>query len=76
VDDLLIFLLVGLGVERCLGEQNRVFLGGNMQLVVEHLMSDLFDVVPVGDDAVLDGVLQGQDTAFSLCFVADLYQLV
>ena len=39
-----------------------MLLGGDTQLVVEGVVPDLLHVVPVGDDAVLDGVLQGEDT--------------
>jgi len=69
-------LAVGLWVERCLGEQNRVLLGGNTQLVVERVVPDLLHVVPVGDDAVLDGVFQGQDTSLALCLIADVAVLL
>ena len=32
----------------------------------------LFHVIPVGDDTVLDRVLQGQDTTLGLGFISDL----
>ena len=32
------------------------------QLVGEGVVPDLLHVVPVGDDSVLDGVFQGEDT--------------
>ena len=56
------FFAVGLGVEWGLGEQDRVLFRGDSQLVVEGVMPDLFHVVPVGNDSMLDGVLQGKDT--------------
>ena len=40
------------------------------QLVEEGVVPDLLHVVPVGHDAVLDGVAQGQDAALGLCLVA------
>jgi len=76
VTDLCHLLAVGLGVERCLGEQDWVLLGGHTQLVVERVMPDLLHVVPVGDDAVLDGVLQRQDASLALCLVADVAVLL
>ena len=72
VADLRHLLAVGLGVERRLGEQDRVLLGGDTQLVVECVMPDLLHVVPVGDDAVLDRVLERQDTSLALSLVADV----
>jgi len=69
-------LAVSLGVERSLGEQDWVLLGGDTQLVVERVMPDLLHVVPVGDDAVLDRVLQSQDTSLALCLVADVAVLL
>jgi hypothetical protein len=49
-----------------------VFLGCDTELVVEGMMPNLLHVVPVGDDSVLDGVLQGQDTSLGLSLVADV----
>jgi hypothetical protein len=49
-----------------------VLLGGDTQLVVEGVMPDLLHVVPVGDDAVLDGVLEGEDTTLRLGFITGL----
>ena len=63
-------LSVGLGVEGGLGEQDGVLLGGHTQLVVEGVVPDLLHVVPDGHDAVLDGVLEGEDTALALGLIA------
>ena len=65
-------LTVGLGVDGSLGEQDGVLLGGNTQLVVESVMPDLLHVVPVGNDTVLNGVSQGQDTTLRLCLITDI----
>merc|ERR1711962_589135 len=48
---------VGLGVEGSLSQEDGLLLGGNAELVVEGVVPDLLHVVPVGDDAVLNGVL-------------------
>ena len=69
-------LAVGLGVEGGLGEQDGVLLGGDAELVVEGVVPDLLHVVPVGHDAVLDGVLQGQDATLGLGLVADVRVLL
>ncbi|KFQ82844.1 hypothetical protein N335_09374, partial [Phaethon lepturus] len=65
-------LPVGLGVEGCLGEQGRVLLRGHAQLVVEGVVPDLrrAEENRVGDDAVLDGVLEREDTPLALRLVA------
>ena len=55
-------LSVGLGIEGSLSEEDGVLLGGDTQLVVEGVVPDLLHVVPVGDDTVLNGVFQGEDT--------------
>ena len=65
-------LAVGLGVLGGLGEEHGVGLGGDAQLVVEGVVPDFLHVVPVGDDAVLDGVFQGQHSSLGLGFVADV----
>ncbi len=69
-------LPVGLGVEGGLSEKDGVLLGGDAELVVEGVMPDLLHVVPVGDDAVLNGVLQSQDTSLALGLVADVRVLL
>ncbi|CAN8002682.1 unnamed protein product, partial [Ixodes hexagonus] len=69
-------LAVSLGVEGSLGEEDGVLLGGNAELVVEGVVPDLLHVVPVGHDAVLDGVLQGQDTTLALGLVAHVAVLL
>jgi hypothetical protein len=61
---------VGLGVERGLGKENRVLFRRNAQLIVERVVPDLLHIVPIGDDAVLDRVLQGQDTALRLRLIS------
>merc|ERR1712096_188778 len=65
-------LPVGLGVEGGLGEEDGLLLGGNAELVVEGVVPDLLHVVPVGDDSVLNGVLQGEDTPLGLGLVTDV----
>ncbi|KFO52969.1 hypothetical protein N302_09298, partial [Corvus brachyrhynchos] len=62
-------LSVGLRVQGGLCEQHRVLLGGHTQLVVEGVVPDLLHVIPVGDNAVLDRVLQGQDAPLALRLV-------
>ncbi|KFO76326.1 hypothetical protein N303_08553, partial [Cuculus canorus] len=62
-------LPVGLGVEGGLGEQDRVLLGGDAQLVVKGVVPDLLHVIPVGDNTVLDGVLEGEDAPLALRLV-------
>merc|ERR1712088_665879 len=52
-------LTVSLGVEGSLSEEDGLFLRGNTELIVEGVVPDLLHVIPVGDDSVLDGVLEG-----------------
>merc|ERR1711931_106117 len=65
-------LSVGLGVEGSLCQEDRVLLGGNSELIVEGVVPDLLHVVPVGHDAVLNGVLQGQNTSLALSLISDI----
>merc|ERR1711885_94779 len=55
-------LTVSLGVEGSLSQEDRLFLRGNTELIVEGVVPDLLHIIPVGDDSVLNGVLQGEDT--------------
>ena len=63
-------LPVGLGVEWSLSEEDGLLLGGHTQLVVEGVVPDLLHVVPVGDDAVLHWVLEGEDSSLGLGLVS------
>jgi hypothetical protein len=72
--DLRHLLTVGLRVERGLGEEDRVLLRSHTELVVEGVMPDLLHVVPVGDDTVLDRVLEGQDTTLGLGLITKSIQ--
>jgi hypothetical protein len=65
-------LSVGLGVEWGLGEENWVFLRSDTELVVKGVVPDLLHVIPVGDDPVLNGVLEGQDTSLGLGFITNI----
>merc|ERR1712079_541709 len=70
--DLSHLLTVSLGVEGSLSEEDGLFLGGNTEFIVEGVMPDLLHIIPVGDDTVFNGVLQGKDTSLGLSFVSNI----
>ena len=70
--DLSHLLPVGLGVEGSLSEEDGMFLWCNTELIVEGVMPNLLHVIPVGNNAVLDGVLQCEDTPFGLGFISNI----
>jgi hypothetical protein len=70
------FFAVRLGVERCLSKENRVFLRSNTEFIVEGMMPDLFHVIPVGDNTMLNRVTKGKDTTLGLSFVTDIRVLL
>merc|ERR1711912_18400 len=63
---------VSLGVEGSLSQEDGVLLGGNTEFIVEGVMPDLLHIVPVGDDTVLNWVLQGEDTTLGLSLITDV----
>merc|ERR1719445_618327 len=65
-------LTVSLGVEGGLSEEDRLLLRGNTELIVEGVVPDLLHVIPVGDDSVLNGVLQGEDTSLRLSLISNI----
>merc|ERR1711937_1000775 len=65
-------LTVSLGVEGSLSQEDGLLLGGNTELVVEGVVPDLLHVIPVGDDSVLNGVLQGEDTSLGLGLISNI----
>merc|ERR1711990_773557 len=70
--DLSHLLTVSLGVEGSLSEEDGLFLGGNTEFIVEGVMPDLLYIIPVGDDTVFNGVLQGEDTSLGLSLITDI----
>merc|ERR1712024_111786 len=63
---------VGLGVKRSFSQEDGLFLRCNTEFIVEGVMPDLLHVVPVGDDSVLNGVLQGEDTSLGLGLITNI----
>merc|ERR1719205_142467 len=63
---------VSLGVEGSLSEEDGLFLRGNTELIVEGVVPDLLHVIPVGDDSVLYGVLEGQNTSLGLSLISHI----
>jgi hypothetical protein len=72
--DLRHLLSVLLGVKGSLGKENGVLLRSDTELVVESVVPDLLHVVPVGNDTVLNGVLEGKDTSLGLSLISAIRQ--
>merc|ERR1711902_227758 len=65
-------LTVSLGVEGSLSKEDGLLLRGNAEFVVEGVVPDLLHVIPVGDDSVLYGVLEGEDTSLGLSLISNI----
>merc|ERR1712026_299527 len=65
-------LPVGLGVEGSLSQEDGLLLRGNTELIVEGVMPDLLHIIPVGDDSVLNRVLEGENTPLGLGLVFNI----
>merc|ERR1719147_80968 len=65
-------LTVSLGVEWSLSKEDGLLLWGNTELIVEGVVPDLLHIIPVGDDSVLNGVLQGEDTSLGLSLISNI----
>merc|ERR1719427_2033195 len=63
-------LTVSLGVEGSLGKEDRLLLRGNTEFIVEGVVPDLLHVIPVSDDSMLYGVLEGKDTSLGLGLIS------
>merc|ERR1712213_252804 len=70
--DLSHLLTVSLRVKGSLSQEDGLLLGGNTEFIVESVMPDLLHVIPVGDDTVLNGVLEGEDTPLGLGLVSNI----
>ncbi|KGL74163.1 hypothetical protein N309_15114, partial [Tinamus guttatus] len=69
-------LSVGLRVQRSLCEQDRVLLRSHTQLIVEGVMPDFLHVIPVGDNTMLNGVLQGENSSLALGLITHIAVLL
>merc|ERR1712165_137054 len=65
-----VWVCVCLGVEGSLCKKNRVLLWSHTELIVEGVVPDLLHVIPVGNDAMLDGVLQRKDAPLALSLIS------
>merc|ERR1719468_845465 len=65
-------LTVSLWVEGSLSQEDRLLLRGNTELVVEGVVPDLLHIIPVSDDSMLNGVLQGEDTSLGLSLITNI----
>merc|ERR1712119_168167 len=63
---------VSLGVEGSLSQEDGLFLRGNTEFIVEGVVPDLLHIIPVGDDSVLNGVLEGEDTSLGLSLISNI----
>jgi hypothetical protein len=70
--DLSHLLSVKLRVQRCFCHQDGVLFWRNTQFAVKGVMPHFFHVIPVGDDSVLDGVLNFKNTAFLLSLFSNI----
>merc|ERR1712018_155699 len=67
--DLSHLLTVSLGVKRSFSQEDGLFLRGNTELIVKSVMPNLFHVIPVGDDAMLNRVFESKNTSFGLSLI-------
>merc|ERR1711892_1472249 len=65
-------LTVSLGVEGSLSQEDGLFLGGNTEFVVKGVVPDLLHIVPVSDDSMLNGVLEGKVPSLGLCLISNI----
>ena len=65
------FLSVPFRVHGGFGQEARMLVGDDSELIIEAVVPDFFHVIPIGDDSVFDGVFQGQDSSLGLGLVSD-----
>merc|ERR1719427_1088552 len=63
---------VSLRVEGSLSKEDGLLLRGNTEFIVEGVMPDLFHIIPVGDDSMLNWVLEGEDTSLGLSLISNI----
>merc|ERR1719300_25773 len=65
-------LTVSLGVEGSLSKKDRLFLRSNTELIIEGVVPDLLHIIPVGNDSMLNRVLEGKDTSLGLGLISNI----
>merc|ERR1719508_253477 len=63
---------VSLWVEESLSQEDGLFLRGNTELIVEGVVPDLLHIIPVGDDSMLNRVLEGKNTSLGLSLISNI----
>merc|ERR1719367_168928 len=63
---------IGLGVEGSFSQEDRLFLRGDTEFIVEGVMPDLLHVIPVGDNTVFNWIFEGKDTSLGLGFISNI----
>merc|ERR1719413_20120 len=59
-------------LEGSLSKEDGLLLRGNTELIVEGVVPNLLHIIPVGDDSMLNGVLEGKDTSLGLCLISNI----
>merc|ERR1711970_512202 len=70
--DLSHLLTVSLWVKWSLSEEDRLFLRSNTELIVEGVVPDLLHIIPVGDDSMLNWVLESENTSLGLSLISNI----
>merc|ERR1719300_289583 len=70
--DLSHLLTVGLWVQGSFSKKDGLLLRGNTELIVEGVVPDFLHIIPVGDDSMLNRVLQSKDTSLGLGFISNI----
>jgi hypothetical protein len=70
--DLHHFFSVCFRVHGGLSKEGSVLIGGDSELVEEGVMPDLLHIIPVVNDTVIDGILEGEDTSLGLSLISDV----
>merc|ERR1719244_1894878 len=65
-------LTISLWIEGSLSKEDGLLFWGNTELIVEGVVPDFLHVVPIGDNSVLNGVLQGEDTSLGLSLISNI----
>merc|ERR1719262_1032416 len=67
---------IGFRVQWGFSQQHRVLLRSHAELVVECVVPNLLHVVPIRDNAMLNRILQGQDTSLALGLITNIAVLL
>ncbi len=71
--DLCHFFSICFWIEWSFSKKNWMFFRCNTKFIVESMMPNFFHIIPVGNNAMFNGIFKSKNTPFWLCFITYIW---